>query len=140
MNHSICHRKRSCMAVATLTAVMLMAVLLKSGSGKSADANPASAPGPSAATNPPPQRLSLAQAKEIAFEKNWDLLAAKSGIDAATAQLIVAEEFPNPTASLSSAYIGSYHNATVEGNSLWQRNYDTIFAVNQLIEIAGKRH
>ena len=26
------------------------------------------------------------------------------------------------------------------GNSLWQRSYDTIFAVNQLIEIAGKRH
>ena len=45
--------------------------------------------------------LSLAQAKESAFEKNWDLLAAKSGIDAATAQLIVAKEFPNPTASLA---------------------------------------
>ena len=25
------------------------------------------------------------------------------------------------------------------GNSLWHRSYDTIFAVNQLIEIAGKR-
>ncbi len=97
-------------------------------------------PDQAAATKDPPQTLSLAQAKEIAFEKNWDLLAAKSGIDAAAAQLIVAKEFPNPTASLSTAYIGNYHNATVEGNSLWQRNYDTIFAVNQLIEIAGKRH
>jgi cobalt-zinc-cadmium efflux system outer membrane protein len=84
--------------------------------------------------------LSLAQAKEIAFEKNWDLLAAKSGIDAAAAQLIVAHEFPNPTASLSTAYIGASKNATVLGNGLWERNYDTIFAVNQLIEIAGKRH
>jgi cobalt-zinc-cadmium efflux system outer membrane protein len=127
------------MAVSIVTAFMLIAVLPKSGSAKSANPNPTPAPGPGAATNLPAQTLSLAQAKEIAFEKNWDLLAAKSGIDAATAQLIVAKEFPNPTASLSTAYIGSYHNATVEGNSLWQRNYDTIFAVNQLIEIAGKR-
>ena len=42
--------------------------------------------------------LTLADAKQIAFERNWDLLAAKSGIDAAQAQLIVAKEFPNPTA------------------------------------------
>ena len=30
--------------------------------------------------------------------------------------------------------------ATAQGNGLWQRNYDTIGAVSQLIEIAGKRH
>jgi cobalt-zinc-cadmium efflux system outer membrane protein len=84
--------------------------------------------------------LSLAQAKEIAFEKNWDLLAAKSGIDAAAAQLIVAKEFPNPTASLSTAKIGTHNAGTEEGNSLWTRSYDTILAVSQLIEIAGKRH
>ena len=43
------------------------------------------------ATNSPIQTLSLAQAKEIAFEKNWDLLAAKTGIESATAQLICRE-------------------------------------------------
>src|SRR5579859_2345976 len=85
------------------------------------------------------RRLSLSNAKEIAFRRNWDLLAAKTGIDTASAQLIVTKEFPNPTASLSTARIGTHENATVEGNSIWHRNYDTIAAVSQLIEIAGKR-
>lgn len=88
-----------------------------------------------AATN----ALSLVDAKRAAFERNWDLLAAKSGIDAAQAQLIVAKEFPNPTFSYSTAKIGSHENSTPVGNGLWNRSYDTIFAVNQLIEIGGKR-
>ena len=58
------------MAVSIVTTVMLMAVLPKSGSAKSANPNPTPAPGPGAATNLPAQTLSLAQAKEIAFEKN----------------------------------------------------------------------
>ena len=84
--------------------------------------------------------LSLADAKQIAFEQNWNLLAARSGVDAAVAQLIVAKEFPNPTASLSTAKIGRTDAGTVPGNSLWYRNYDSIAAVSQLIEIGGKRH
>lgn len=83
--------------------------------------------------------LTLADAKQIAFEHNWDLLAAKSGIDAAQAQLIVAKEFPNPTASLSTAKIGNQESGTTMGNGLWERNYDSIAAVSQLIEIGGKR-
>jgi cobalt-zinc-cadmium efflux system outer membrane protein len=100
----------------------------------------ATASGQPANSNASPPLLSLAQAKETAFEKNWDLLAAKSGMEAAAAQLIVSKEFPNPTASIGTAYIGASKNGTVLGNGLWERNYDTIFAVNQLIEIAGKRH
>ena len=83
--------------------------------------------------------LSLADAKRLAFERNWDLLAAQTGVDAATAQLLVAKEFPNPTFSYSTAKIGSHENSTPVGNGLWSRSYDTIFAVNQLIEIGGKR-
>jgi outer membrane protein TolC len=86
------------------------------------------------------QQISLADAKRLAFERNWDLLAAKSGVDAATAQLTIAKEFPNPTATLSTARIGSSESGTSLGNSLWERNYDSIAAVNQLIEIGGKRH
>jgi cobalt-zinc-cadmium efflux system outer membrane protein len=86
-----------------------------------------------------PAWLSLAEAKRLALEHNWDLLAAKSGVDAATAQLLISKEFPNPTASLSTARIGTRENATAQGNGLWNRNYDTIAAVSQLIEIAGKR-
>jgi len=84
--------------------------------------------------------LTLAGAKQLAFERNWDLLAAKSGIDAAQAQLIVAREFPNPTASISTAKIGDRESGTSMGNGLWERNYDSIAAVSQLIEIGGKRH
>ena len=84
--------------------------------------------------------LTLADAKLMAFERNWDLLAAKSGIDAAAAQLIVSKEFPNPTASFSTARIGAHETATVLGNGIWERSYDSIAAVNQLFEIGGKRH
>ncbi len=75
----------------------------------------------------------------MAFARNWDLLAAQSGIDAAQAQLIVAREFSNPIASLSTAKIGDRESGTVLGNGLVDRNYDSIAAVSQLIEIGGKR-
>ena len=80
------------------------------------------------------QKLSLAQAKEVAFERNWDLLAAKSGIDSATAQLIVVKEYPNPTFSWSTARIGARENATDLGNGIAERNYDTILppSINSL--------
>ena len=84
-------------------------------------------------------RLTLADAKRLAFERNWDLLAAKSSLDSATAQLLVVKEFPNPNLSAATARIGDSENATPVGNGIWARNYDTIFAVNQLIEIGGKR-
>jgi cobalt-zinc-cadmium efflux system outer membrane protein len=85
--------------------------------------------------------LSLAQAQRIALEHNWDLLAAAKGIDAALAQKIVAHEFPNPTFAYSSAKISidDHPNSTPAGNGLWQRSYDTIFAINQLFEVGGKR-
>jgi cobalt-zinc-cadmium efflux system outer membrane protein len=86
------------------------------------------------------QKLSLIEAKNLAYQRNWDLLAAKSGIDAATAQLIVSKEFPNPSLLWSTARIGSHDAGTANGNDLWNRNYDTIAQINQLIEIAGKRH
>ena len=84
--------------------------------------------------------LTLAAARRLALERNWDLLAAKSGVDAATAQLLVTKEFPNPNLSASTAKIGERENSTPAGNGVWARSYDTIFAVNQLVEIGGKRH
>lgn len=90
-----------------------------------------------AATNIP--QWTLADAKRIAFERNWDLLAARAGVDAAKAQLLMAKEFPNPNLSASSVKIGNYDNSTPAGNGIWARSYDTIFAINQLFEIGGKR-
>ena len=85
--------------------------------------------------------LSLATAQQLAFERNWDLLAAKMDVDLATAQKIVARQFPNPTLALSSAKINvDDHPISTGGrNDYWSRNYDTIFAINQLFEIGGKR-
>jgi len=84
--------------------------------------------------------LSLADGRRIATERNWDLLAAAAGVDAAIAQKIVAREFPNPTLAASSTMINvdRHPSATDEGNRLWERNYDTVFAINQLFEIGGK--
>jgi len=85
--------------------------------------------------------LTLQDARRTSFQNNWDLLAALSDVDIATAQRIVAREFPNPTLSLSSAKINvDDHPASVSGrNDVWSRTYDTIAAVNQLFEIGGKR-
>src|SRR5437016_6251324 len=85
--------------------------------------------------------LSLAAAQRAALQKNWDLLAAAAEIDMATAQKIVAREFPNPTLALSSSKINVDHHpsSTLQGNDVWDRNYDTILAINQLFEIGGKR-
>lgn len=85
--------------------------------------------------------LTVSEARRRAFERNWDLLAAKSDVDIATAQRFVAREIPNPTLSLGSSKINFDHhpNSTASGNGLWDRSYDTVVAINQLIEIGGKR-
>ena len=87
-----------------------------------------------------PRALSLAEAKRIAFERNWDLLASKSNVDLAVAQKIVSREFPNPTFSFNPTQINTDSNptATAGGNSILDRNYNTTIAVSQLFEI-GKR-
>ncbi len=105
---------------------------------------------PPPAANPPAgiafdrsalQHLALADAQRIALERNWDLLAAAAGVDAATALKIVTHEFPNPSLSLSTTLINvDRSSATAAGNGFWDRSYDTVFAVNQLFEIGGKRH
>ena len=87
------------------------------------------------------EHLSLAKAQQLALERNWDLLAAAAGVDAATAQKIVSHEFPNPTFSWATTLINvdNHPSSTSSGNGLWDRSYDTVFAVNQLFEIGGKR-
>ena len=93
------------------------------------------------ATNDSFAAISLARARQLAFQRNWDLLAAKSDVDVAVAQRLVAREFPNATTSFSITKINTdNHSAgTAAGNGFWDRNYDTIAAVSQLIEIGGKR-
>src|SRR5438445_23794 len=85
--------------------------------------------------------LSLAEAKRLAISNNWDLLATAAGVDAAVAQKIVAREFPNPSfsASTTSIHVDGQSNSGAGDNGLWDRRYDTVFAINQLFEIGGKR-
>ena len=99
----------------------------------------ASADGP--ATNVISARLQLAEARRLAFERNWDLLAAKADVDIATAQGLVSREFPNPIVGVSVMKIPTDGQpaSTVLGNSFFHRSYDTIASFNQLIEIGGKR-
>jgi len=89
---------------------------------------------------PPGPSLRLLEAKNTAFQNNWDLLASKSDVDLATAQRIISKEFPNPVLSLGTSKIDTDRSsATYLGNSFWDRSYDTIAAVSQLFEIGGKR-
>jgi len=120
---------------AAILASCLSLVMLGTASWAYAEANPDSASDTSSPS------LNLAEAKHLAFVRNWDLLAAKSDVDLATAQRLVAREFPNPVASFSvqKISIDNHSAGTSEGNGFWERNYDTIAAVNQLIEIGGKR-
>jgi outer membrane protein TolC len=90
------------------------------------------------ATNAVPP-LSLPEARRLAFERNWDWLAARSGVDAATAQLLMVKELPNPTFNWNTYKIGANEGATSLGNGVLDRSYDTIAAINQLLEIGGKR-
>lgn len=87
-----------------------------------------------------PRSLRLIEARSIAFQSNWDLLASKSDVDLATAQRIVAREFPNPVLSAGTSKIDTDRSSgTRLGNDYWNRSYDTTIAVSQLFEIGGKR-
>ena len=85
--------------------------------------------------------VSLREAIRTAVVHNWDLLAARSNIDQGRAQEMIAKEFPNPTLSLSTLQINidGRSSRTGKGGSFWSRNYDSIAAVGQLIELGGKR-
>lgn len=86
-------------------------------------------------------RVTLNEALQTAVVHNWDLLAAKSNIDLNHAQELVAKEFPNPTLSLGTTKINVDGRSSKTGRDggFWSRNYDTIAAVGQLIELGGKR-
>ena len=88
-----------------------------------------------------PRKLALAEAQRTAFERNWDLLAARADVDAALAQTLVAKEFPNPTLSLSASKISfdGHPNSTTAGRSIWNRSFDNLAAISQLFEVGGKR-
>ena len=117
-------------------ALWLCCALLAAGTAHAGEAR-----GDTSAKDAIPGWLTLNAAKRIAFQRNWDLLAGQANVDQAVAQKIVAREFPNPTFSYSTTHVNMdrHPSGTSSGNGLWDRNYDTTFAINQLFEIGGKR-
>lgn len=85
--------------------------------------------------------LTLADARRLAFERNWDFLAARADLSFAEAARVAARAFPNPALSLLVQKINTdgAPASTQFGNSFFDRNYDTIVALNQLVEVGGKR-
>src|SRR5438046_7395432 len=73
-----------------------------------------------------PKQLTLFEARRLAFAHNWDLLAAKSDIDVATAQPIIAREFPNLAVAYSTANVPAdkHSSSTESGHARGRRSSD----------------
>ncbi len=83
------------------------------------------------ATAPP--ALTLVEARRLAAERGWPVLAAASALRQAEGQRLQSHAWPNPTVSLS----GQKLNLTPPGPG--GSTSDTTLAVSQLIELGGKR-
>lgn len=80
--------------------------------------------------------LSLADAQNMARERNHDLQLARTAISSARANIEIAGAPPNPNLIVSTSSISSANNG---GGGLWKRPIDTVLHVDQLIERGGKR-
>lgn len=70
------------------------------------------------------------------LQNNLELIAAKMQLDSAYAQQLIAQQYNNPNLSLDVAGLG---NAKGYGGDYWQKPYDHVLRVEQLIETANKR-
>ncbi len=88
-----------------------------------------------------PEEVSLARANALARQKNPDVLAARADVAQAQAQLLIARQVQNPALSASTSKIPTDSGGAVTplGNGLFDRSYDTVIAVSQLVEVGGKR-
>ena len=86
-------------------------------------------------------RVTLAEAVRLARAGNPDLLAARADVESARAQQAAAAALPNPSVSYSTSKIptdGTSADAG-QGGGFYDRSYDTVASVSQLVEIGGKR-
>jgi outer membrane protein, heavy metal efflux system len=91
--------------------------------------------------SPGPSSLSSTEALRLTRERNPDILAARSGLEVAEAQRQIAGEFPNPVFGWQTSKIptdGS-STATGAGNGWFERSYDSVLSLGQLVEVGGKR-
>lgn len=78
------------------------------------------------------EELTLEQALDYFYKHNYDILVNKYEIDKATSDLMGAKLLPNPSVSID--YTGM-ENRSLTGGA----NSQSIFRIDQLIELAGKR-
>lgn len=82
------------------------------------------------------QTVSEQQVVALFMQQNLAVMAAKSQVDIATAQVVITKEFTNPTLSFAVAGLGDVHGY---GGSYWDQPFNNNLSVSQLIETAGKR-
>src|SRR5260370_38389411 len=95
------------MTIKSISCAQAILLLICFGFPADAGANAADPPTDNADANK--RKLTLAEVKQTSFQRNWDFLAAKSGVDLATDQQIVAREYQKPELDISTAKI-AYHD------------------------------
>lgn len=78
------------------------------------------------------------QVIQLFLSKNLPLLAGQAQIDVAKAELLIAQQLTNPSASLTVSGFGD-HKGWEGGKNYWDRPYNNNLTLTQLIETAGKR-
>ncbi len=86
-------------------------------------------------------RVTLAEALRLARAQNPDLLAARADVEFARTQQAAATALPNPSLSYSTSKIPTDGTPadTAQGIGFYDRSYDTVVSISQLVEIGGKR-
>src|SRR5215831_17839586 len=94
---------------------------------------------PSGSLHPVPA-LHLDDAVRLAASSNWSVGDAESDVRVAEARTHAAAARPNPSLAFATSKVHlAGGDGTILGNSLWDRDYDSIAQIQQLIELGGKR-
>jgi cobalt-zinc-cadmium efflux system outer membrane protein len=94
---------------------------------------------PSGSLHPVPA-LHLDDALQLAAKSNWSVGDAESDVHAAEARTHSASARPNPYLAFATSKVHlAGGDGTIEGNSVWNRDYDSIAQLQQTVELGGKR-
>jgi cobalt-zinc-cadmium efflux system outer membrane protein len=81
--------------------------------------------------------LTLAEARELLVRNNRELQAARRGVEAANAQIVIARARPNATLSVNSSSISN--DPGIGPGGISQKRIDTVLRIDQPFERGGKR-
>lgn len=82
-------------------------------------------------------RLSLADAKALWLARSREIKLARRAVEGADADRVSAGQRPNPQFSINSSSIAP--RGGVGSGGVWDKQIDTVFRLDQLIERGGKR-